>query len=57
MTTRLLLLGEGHCFRDQVLESLPQALRKKNDEHSRPNHYRNPVHWKPYGTWLAPHRH
>ncbi len=27
--TELLLLGEGHCFRDQVLESCPGLARKK----------------------------
>lgn len=30
---KLLLLGEGHCFRDQVLEACPSL--RKNDEQSR----------------------
>ncbi len=29
---KLLLLGEGHCFRDQVLEACP-TLRKGDDQH------------------------
>ena len=29
----LLLLGEGHCFRDQVLESCP-TLRKSDEQHT-----------------------
>jgi LysR family hydrogen peroxide-inducible transcriptional activator len=30
----LLLLGEGHCFRDQVLEACP-TLRKGSEEHAK----------------------
>jgi LysR family transcriptional regulator, hydrogen peroxide-inducible genes activator len=32
---RVLLLGEGHCFRDQVLEACPGLLEAINDTHTR----------------------
>ena len=32
--TPLLLLGEGHCFRDQVLESCPTLSQAMHDQHT-----------------------
>ena len=32
---RVLLMGEGHCFRDQVLEACPGLLEAINDTHTR----------------------
>lgn len=32
--TPLLLLGEGHCFRDQVLESCPTLTQALHDQHT-----------------------
>jgi LysR family hydrogen peroxide-inducible transcriptional activator len=31
---RMLLLGEGHCFRDQVLEACPSLNRSFHDQHT-----------------------
>ena len=31
---RLLLLGEGHCFRDQVLEACPTTRRSEEQKHT-----------------------
>lgn len=33
--TELLLLGEGHCFRDQILEACPAIARSTRDPHGK----------------------
>ena len=48
----LLLLGEGHCFRDQVLEACP-TLRKGGDDTASTPQW-NPARWKPSATWSPP---
>jgi len=47
----LLLLGEGHCFRDQVLEACPTLTKATTAPNTPPW---NPAPWKPFATWSPP---